>query len=67
MTHTKQKAGISLRRQIIDMEVGDTVPFPLDRYDYVVSCRQRIATNLGRTITSSTDKVAGVVRLTRTA
>ena len=57
----------SIRKRIIDLEIGTSDTFPLARYDYVVSCRQRIAATMGRTITSAIDKTNGTVTLTRTA
>lgn len=55
----------SARAKIKDLEIGSAVTFPLARYDYIVSCKQRLADTLGRTLVSSIDKLAGTVTVTR--
>jgi len=55
----------SVRAQIKDLETGGAATFPLARYDYVVSCKQRLASTLGRTYVSSIDNIAATVTVTR--
>lgn len=55
----------SVRAQIKDLEIGGAASFPLARYDYVVSCKQRLASTLGRTLVSSIDNIAKTVTVTR--
>lgn len=55
----------SVRARINGLEVGANIEFGLDRYDYVVSCRTRLQTTTGKRFSSRTDKVRGVVIITR--
>lgn len=55
----------SVRARINGLEIGQAVEFPLERYDYVVSCRTRLQTTTGKRFSSRTDKGDGVVIITR--
>ena len=55
----------SVRARINGLEIGQAVEFPLERYDYVVSCRTRLQTTTGKRFSSRTDKARGVVIITR--
>lgn len=60
------KTDKSVRALIDDLEVGASVNFPLERYEYVVSCRSRVQLVGRKRFKSTTDKEAGVVVITRT-
>ena len=55
----------SVRARINGLEIGQAVEFPLERYDYVVSCRTRLQTTTGKRFSSRTNKCDGVVIITR--
>ena len=59
------KQSKSVRAQINDLEVGASVAFPLERYDYVVSCRTRLQITTGKSFTSRMDSDNKVVVITR--
>lgn len=44
----------NVRAEIIALEVGDKADFPILRYEYVLSCRTKLAKALGRTFDSRT-------------
>lgn len=48
-------AGQPLRSQINDLEIGDAVGFPIDRIDYVLSCRTRLQQTTGKKFSSRID------------
>lgn len=58
---------ISVRAQINGLSVGTEVRFPLERYDYVVSCRTRLQMTTGKRFSSRIDNEAGEVVITRDA
>lgn len=64
MAPTKEK---SVRAQINGLTVGTEVRFPLERYDYVVSCRTRLQMTTGKRFSSRIDNEAGEVVITRDA
>lgn len=53
----------NVRQEILCLEVGEWARFPLFRYDYVLSCRTRLAKKLNRVYSSSTEN--GEVVITR--
>lgn len=56
---------INVRKDMLALEVGQSADFPIERYDYVLSCRTRLQTTTGvRRFSSSTEKV-GFVTITR--
>lgn len=55
----------SVRAQINELEINASVDFPLERYDYIVSCRTRLQTTTVKTFSSKIDKDAQVVTITR--
>ena len=55
----------SVRAIINSLAVGDSENFPLDRYEYVVSCRTRLSTTTVKQFTSKIDREAQVVIITR--
>lgn len=59
------KQNKSVRAQINDLEVGASAAFPLERYDYVVSCRTRLQVTTGKLFTSKMDSDNKVVVITR--
>lgn len=59
------KQNKSIRAQINNLEVGASVAFPLERYDYVVSCRTRLQVTTGKLFASKMDSENKVVTITR--
>jgi hypothetical protein len=55
----------SVRARINELEISQAVEFPLERYDYIVSCRTRLQTTTGKRFSSRTDKTRGVVVIFR--
>jgi|LSQX01.1.fsa_nt_gb hypothetical protein len=65
MEKTKQKKQ-SVRGAINSLEVGQSVSFPLSRYDYIVNCRSRIQMICEKRFTSKIDRSNDTVVITRT-
>lgn len=61
------KQSKSVRATINDLEVGASAAFPLARYEYVVSCRTKLALATGKVYTSRTDREKNEVVITRIA
>lgn len=59
------KKEIPVRAQINALAVGGSVDFPLERYDYVVSCRSRLQTTTVKRFSSKINKDRGEVTITR--
>lgn len=57
----KQNVSASIRA----LDVGDVADFPLNRYNYVVSCRSRVALSKGTAYTSEINRDNDTVRITR--
>lgn len=56
----------SVRAQINDLEIGASANFPIERYDYVVSCKTRLqTTTVVKRFSSKMDTEAQVVTITR--
>lgn len=56
---------VNVRKEMNALKVGEAADFPIERYDYVLSCRTRLQTISGvKRFSSSTEK-AGFVTITR--
>lgn len=55
----------SVRAKINDLEIGQSVKFPAERYDYIVSCRTRLQITTGKKFSSRLDTTRGQVIITR--
>lgn len=55
----------SVRAKINGLNVGESVAFPLTRYDYVLSCRYRLQLGSDKVFTSHQDKENNEVIITR--
>ena len=55
---------INVRKVMNDLKIGESADFPIERYDYVLSCRNRLQKSEGKRLSSSTEK-AGFVTITR--
>jgi len=55
----------NIRAQINALEIGHVASFPLDRYEYVLSCRTRLQTSTGKKFSSKKNKKTGLVQITR--
>lgn len=55
---------INIRQTIAALEVGEFHDFPIEKYEYVLSCRTRLQKTLKRKYPS--EQLDDVVRITRT-
>lgn len=56
----------SARATILEMEIGQTVEFPLTRYDYIVNCKTRLQIGTTQKWASEIDRINQVVKIKRT-
>lgn len=56
----------NIRAAINALEKGEAANFELSRYDYVLSCRNRLQTSTGKKFSSKKNNAAGTVAITRT-
>lgn len=55
----------SVRAQINELPVGQSVGFPLDRYDYAVNCKTRLQMGNDKRWTAKIDRPTNQVIITR--
>jgi|GEM_PF-5318909 hypothetical protein len=63
---TREFPEVNVRESINDLDVGASTSFPLERYDYIVSCRTRLQTTTQKRFSSEIDRDNGVVKIIRT-
>lgn len=56
----------SLRATILALIPAQSAEFPLERYEYIMSCYQRVQHKTGRKYATKIDREKGVVNVTRT-
>lgn len=57
----------NIRAEINALEVDENVSFPIERIEYVLSCRNRLQSATGKKFTSKRNKEEGIVVITRIA
>lgn len=55
----------NVRAEINALEIGEAANFPLERLDYVLSCRNRLQAVTGKKFSSKRNKSLNIVTITR--
>lgn len=58
-------AEINVRAEINALEIGHVATFPLEQYEYVLSCRTKLQTSTGKKFTSRKLSNRGLVAIKR--
>lgn len=56
---------VNVRKEMLGLAIGESADFPIERYDYVLSCRTRLQTITSVMRFSSSTEKAGLVTITR--